>query len=118
MKFGESFLQGSEALRVDQAQQAQLEVKAGIRLAPEIVVGRQENIEKPRKIFFAELRGLLREARLLVLGCRYKVRISAADPHHEQVTEVPDGLAAEVLKILPIGNQAMNQSESTLGRLR
>ena len=73
MKFGESLFQRREALRVDQTQQAKLEVQARIRLAPEIVVGCQENIEKPREIFFAELRSLFREARLLILWSRHEV---------------------------------------------
>ena len=111
-KFGDHFFERREALRVDQLQQAQLEVQARIGLAAQIVVGGEQNIEKAREILFAELRGLFGEPRALVGGRGDQIRIRAANARHQQIAKMANGFAAEVLQILPVGDQPVHQGQA------
>ena len=47
-KLSQNLFQRGEARRVDEAKQAHFQVQAGIRLAAEIVLGKQQNLEEAR----------------------------------------------------------------------
>ena len=93
-------------------------MKARIGLAPKIIVGRKQDLEKSREIFLGETRGLFREARTLVGRRSDQIGLRAANAGDEKVAEVSNGFAAEVLEILPVGDEAMDEAESALGGLR
>ena len=104
-QFRNNFFEWRKPLRIDELEQAELEVQTRIGLAPQIFIGRQQNVEKTSEIFFAEFRCLFREARALVGGRGNQIRIGAAHARDEQVAEMADRFAAEVLQILPVGNE-------------
>ena len=68
-----------------------------------IVLRRKQYLKKSRQVFFAELFGLLREARAFVVAGRNQLRIRSADAGDEQITDVPNCFAAEMLEVLPLG---------------
>lgn len=69
-KFREHFFEWRQTLRIDQAQQAELKMQAGVGLAPDVIFRRKKDLKKSRKIFFAELPGLLPEPRPFVVSRR------------------------------------------------
>src|SRR4029077_8944834 len=93
-------------------------MQARVGMAAKVVVCCEQDIEEAREIFFAELRGLLRQARALVFRRGDELRFRAADTCDEQIAEMANRFAAEVLEILPVGNQAMDQRKRPLRRLR
>ena len=86
------FFERREALRVHELQQSEFEVQARIGLAPQVVIGREQDIEKARQVFFAEFCGLLGQARTFVGGRGDQIRIGAADARHEQIAEMANRL--------------------------
>ena len=75
-QIGENFFERRQARGVHHAQQAHLQMQARIRLAAQIVVGMQQNLEKAREVFLAEkFRGLLQ-----ALAARRRARQSVRNP--------------------------------------
>ena len=75
-----------------------------IRRPPQFRIRRHQRIEKSRQIFFGKSCGLLRDPRQLVLRRLHQVGLGSAHPRHQQIPEVPDRFAAEMLQVLPIIN--------------
>ncbi len=71
-------------------------------------IGRKQSIEEARQIFLAESRSLLRKARTFVLWRGDQVRFRAADPRDQQIAEMANRFAAEMLQILPVADQPMH----------
>ena len=88
-----------------------------IRLAAQVVVGSEKDLEKSREIFFCKTSGLLGEAGALVGRCGDEIGIGAANASDKQIPEMANCFAAEVLEVLPVGNEAMDEAESAFGGL-
>src|ERR1700757_2640999 len=88
-----------------------------IGLAAQVVVGGKKNLEKSREIFFRESSGLLGETRAFVGRSGDEIGIGAANAGDKQIPEMTNCFAAEVLEVLPVGNEAMDEAESALGGL-
>ena len=84
---------------------------------PQIVIRFQQNIEKPREVFLGEPRGVVRQAGAFIRGRGDKFGIRAAHARHQQVAKVANGFPAEVLQVLPVGDQAVDQRKRAFGRL-
>jgi len=117
-KLADGFFERHEPLRVDKPQKAELKMQSRIGLAAQVVVGGDEDIEEAREIFFAESSGLRGQARTLILRGSDKVGIGPAHAGDEQIATMANCLTAEMLKILAVGDQAMNQTEGAFGGLR
>ena len=89
-----------------------------VGLAAQVVVGGKKNLEESREIFFRKTSGLLGEAGAFVGRCGDEVGIGAANSGDKQIPEMANCFAAEVLEVLPVGNEAMDEAESALGGLR
>ena len=89
-------------------------MESRIRLAPQVFIRGHQNLKIARQILFAELPSLLSQTRAFVRRGGDQFRVRAADAGHQQIAKMPNGFTAEVLQILPIGNQLMNQSQSAL----
>ena len=111
-KFGDHFFERREPLRVDEFQHAELEMQPRIGLATQIVIRGQQNIEKACEVFFAELSGVFRQSRALIGGRRDKFGIRTSYARQQQVAEVADGLAAEMLQVLSLGDEAMHEVQA------
>ena len=112
-EFGENFFEGGQARGIHHAQQAHFQMQARVGLAAQIVVRVQQNLEKTREIFFAERAAAARDAGADRPGAAINSESGAADARDQQIAEMADGLAAEMLQILSFGEQSMNQSQST-----
>ncbi len=80
-----------------------------------VVIGLQQNLEAAREIFFAESGGRARQLRFLVRRRGNQIGIYSAYPRDQQVAKMADGLAAELLQVLPFGEQLVHQSQHALG---
>ena len=109
----EDFLKRRQSLRVNEFQQSQFEVQARIGFASQLVVGHQQNIEKARKVFFAEERRVLRQPGAFVCRRSDELRIRPANTGHQQIAEVADRFPAKVLKILSISDESVDQPKRT-----
>ena len=113
----ENFFERREALRVYEFEEAEFEMQARIGLAAQVVVGGEKDLEESREIFFRETSGLLGETGAFVGRCGDEIGIGAADASDKQIPEMANRFAAEVLEVLPVGNEAMDEAESALGGL-
>src|ERR1700749_3284932 len=72
---------------------------ARIQLVPKIAVCLQEDLEETRQVFFAEEFGGLCKSRPLLGRGGNEIGVCPADTHDQEVTNMADSLAAEVLQI-------------------
>ena len=93
-------------------------MQSRIGLAPQIVVGVQENLEKTGEVLFTERIGGALQARALVGRSGNQIGIGAAHARDEQIAEMPDGFAAEMLQVLSFGQQPVHERENAIGRSR
>lgn len=105
-------------MRVYEFEKAEFEMQARIGFSAQVVVGGEKDLEESREIFFGETSGLLGEAGALVERCGNKIRIGTADAGHKQIAEMANGFAAEVLEVLPVGDEAVDEAEGALSGLR
>ena len=92
-------------------------MQARIGLAAQVLVRGKKDLEKSSEIFFCEASGLLGEAGALVGRRGDEIGIGAADASDEQIPEMANRFAAEVLEVLPVGDEAMDEAEGALGGL-
>lgn len=92
-------------------------MKPRIGLAAQVIVGGKKDLEKSREIFFRETSRLLGEAGAFVGRSGDEIGIGAADASDEQISEMANRFAAEVLEVLPVGDEAMDEAEGALGGL-
>jgi hypothetical protein len=92
-------------------------MKPRIGLAAQVIVGGEKDLEKSREIFFRETSRLLGEAGAFVGRSGDEIGIGAADASDEQISEMANRFAAEVLEVLPVGDEAMDEAEGALGGL-
>jgi len=97
----EQFFQRSKARRVDQAQQAHLQMYARVGFAAEVIVGLQQDLKKSRQILFAELGRCALQGGTLIGRRGNQVRVCAANPRNQQVAHVPNGFAQKCCKFRP-----------------
>ena len=89
---------------------------ARIWLSPQIVICLQQDLEKASEVFFAELRRRVRERGLLVRRGGNQIRIRAANARNQQVAHVPDGFAAEMLKVAAVLLKGVHEAEGAVRR--
>src|SRR5580704_5598954 len=92
-------------------------MQARVRLAPQFVVGFKQNVEEAGQILFAAFRGMFSQARALILRRCDKLGLGATHTSHEQVPEMPNGLAAKMLQILAVSYEAVDKSQRAFGGL-
>ena len=92
-------------------------MQARIGLAAQVVVGSEKDLKESGEIFFRETSGLLGETGAFVGRCGDEIGIGAANAGDKQIPEMANCFAAEVLEVLPVGNEAMDEAESALGGL-
>ena len=90
-------------------------MQARVGLPAKIVVGMQQNLEKAREVFLAEKFGGLFQSRTLVRGRGNQLGIRSADARDEQVAEMADRFAAEMLQVLSVREQSVHEREYALG---
>ena len=86
-----------------------------VGFAAQVVVGNQQDLEIPSQVFFGECFGGARQAQPLVGRGGNQIRVSAADARDQQIAEMPDGFAAEMLEVAPLGKKGVHQGEHPLG---
>ncbi len=89
---------------------------ARIGLSPQIVICLQQDLEKASKVFFAELRRRVRERGLLIRRGGNQIRIPAANARNQQIAYVPDGFAAEMLKVAAVLLKGVHEAEGAVRR--
>jgi hypothetical protein len=112
-KLGDDFFERCQARGMHEPQQAHFEMQARIGLATDIVFRVEQDLEETSEVLFAELCGGLREVFVFFWRSRDQIGIGAADAGDEKIAEVADSFAAELLKILPFGEQLMNEGKDT-----
>jgi hypothetical protein len=117
VKFRERLFKGREALRVDQPKQSELKMQARIGFAAEFVVNFKQDAEKPGEVLFAKEFGLRREAGPLAGRRRDERGLRASHTGNQKIAKMANGFAAEMLQVLPVGDQAVNQAERAVRRL-
>ena len=89
-------------------------MNARVELATEIFVGLQQDLEKAREVFFREQRGCAFERGALIGSRGDQIGISAADASHEQVAEVANRFATEVLQVAAFFLKAVNEGKGAV----
>src|SRR5580704_7023492 len=89
---------------------------ARIEFAAQVFVGLQKNLEEAREVFFGEKRGGTFERGTLIGRRGDQIGICAADAGDEQVAEMANRFAAEVLEVAAFLLKAVNEGESAVGR--
>src|ERR1700752_3702431 len=92
-------------------------MKPRIGLAAQVIVRGEKDLEKTREIFFRESSGLLGETGGFVGRGGDEIGIGAPDPRDKKIPEMANRVAAEVLEVLPVGDEAMDEGEGALGGL-
>lgn len=92
-------------------------MQSRIGLAAQILVRGKKDLEKSSEIFFCKASGLLGEAGAFVGRRGDEIGVGAAHASDKQIPEMANRFAAEVLEVLPVGDEAMDEAEGALGGL-
>lgn len=91
-------------------------MNARIEFATEVFVGLQQDLEETREVLFTEEgRRALQCGALVRCGCD-QIGIRARDASDENVADVTNRLAAEVLEVAAFFLKAVDESESAVSR--
>jgi len=85
-------------------------VQPRVGLAAQVVVGGKKELEKSSEVLFRESSGLFGEAGAFVGRCGDEIGIGAANAGDKQIPEMANRFAAEVLEVLPVGDEAMDEA--------
>ena len=86
-----------------------------IGLAAQIVIRVQENLKEARQVFFAERFRRPLDWWALIGGCGDQIGVGSANARDQQVPEMADSLAAEMLQVLPLREKSMYQGKHAFG---
>src|ERR1700721_2629348 len=92
-------------------------MKPRIGLAAQVIVGGKKDLEKSREVLFCKTSGLVGKAGAFVGRGGDEIGVSAAHASDKQIPEMANRFAAEVLEVLPVGDEAMDEAEGALGGL-